>query len=74
MKGILEKFWRVWKRFAKILGTINSYLILTILYFLVIGPISSLRKIIKKFSRKLPKDSYWLPKEESRESDYKDQF
>lgn len=75
MKEIFKKIWQIWKSFTRVWGRFNAYLILTLFYFLIIGPVSLLRKIIKNFSSKTGKDSYWSPKKESGGGfDYKHQF
>lgn len=74
MKKILKKIWQIWKSFAQAFGRFNAHLILTLFYFLIIGPIAIIRRGIKLLSSKNNKDSYWLLKREGEESGHKNQF
>ena len=49
-----------WKKIAKVIGTVNSVIILTIFYFLIISPIAIIRKTIKLFKTKEDESSFWL--------------
>jgi len=65
LKLYLEKIYSVWMKFAKILGTINSYIILTVLYFILFGIYSILEKVFKLplfLLKNSKKESYWRKK------------
>lgn len=64
-----KSFWKTltrhWMRFAKTLGRVNAIFLLTVVYFLVIGPGSLLLKLFGKdlLDRQSEKrDSYWYDK------------
>lgn len=42
-KGIIF----VWEKFAKVIGTVNSYLLLSVIFFIFLTPIALLMKLIK---------------------------
>lgn len=37
----------VWEKFAKVIGTVNSYLLLSIIFFIFLTPIALLMKVFK---------------------------
>ncbi len=43
---------KVWTKFAHVLGLINSKIILTIIFFIIVTPIALLRKLFRKFNKK----------------------
>ena len=47
MKRILSVIWAGWKKFAHKLGVFNTYVILTIMYFLVFSVVSILMRLFK---------------------------
>ena len=62
-------FWRrlveYWLRFARILGKANAILLLTVVYFLIIGPGAILLKLLRKDlldRRAEARESYWYDK------------
>ena len=60
---ILRVLYRYWMKFAHVLGWVNGRILLTLLYFLVVGPYAIVRMIGRIFrSRKSP-ESYWIKKE-----------
>lgn len=67
MKRFLLFLWENWKRVARFIGKVNSYILLFIFYFIFIG-ITSL--IIQLFRVDILKkriieggDTFWIPKE-----------
>ncbi len=64
---ILSPFYELWMKIGKFLGLINSWIILSLFFFLILTPIGWLMKIFKKsnsqfiFNKNL--NSYWIPKE-----------
>lgn len=66
MKRILKRIWAGWKRFAHALGVFNTKVILSILYFTVIGAAAIFAKIFGKelLDREFSStDSLWKTKE-----------
>lgn len=59
----MKKLYHAWLRFAQILGRINTAILLTIVYIVVVGPFALTIKILrkdllqKKLKTSLP--SYW---------------
>ena len=73
--NFFNKIWQGWKRIARTVAKVNSYIILTLFYFLIIGPIALIKKIIDLFSKKVSEESYWVSKEpKQNRSDFEDQF
>jgi len=63
----------VWMKFARLLGRINSFLLLSLVFYLVVTPIKFLRLIFSRedrFGFRTGRQSYWIRKEklEPRES------
>jgi len=65
-----RSFWRRtyagWMRFARFLGYVNTVVVLTLFYFLVVGPVALFLKLLGKdlLNRKAePRESYWEDKE-----------
>ena len=44
MKKVLIASWQLWKRIAHKLGQFNTWLLLTIFYFLIISPLGALMR------------------------------
>jgi len=78
MKQFFSFLWKTWLKIGEILGWIWTRILLTFIYFLVIGPISLLMKLFNKdpLKFKFSKDTYWLPRsqKEMKEEDYYHQF
>jgi len=78
MKKFLSLLWKIWLKIGEVLGWVWTRIILTIIYFFVIGPIAILMKILNKDPLKFnfDKNSYWLtrPIHELKEEDYYHQF
>jgi len=75
LRNFFNKIWQRWKRIAKTVAKVNSYIILTLFYFLIIGPVALIKKIINLFSKKVPEESYWVSKEPKQDkSDFENQF
>ncbi|MAF42796.1 MAG: hypothetical protein CMI54_01325 [Parcubacteria group bacterium] len=74
LKQILRKIWHKWKYAARIFGKVNSFVILTLFYFIIIGPISLLRKLVKVFHSKGQQKSYWVSPEKENPEGFKNQF
>ena len=78
MMKFLKISYKIWLKIGEILGWIWTRILLTFIYFLVIGPISLLMKLFNKdpLKFKFDKNSYWLPRsqKEMKEEDYYHQF
>jgi len=78
MMKFLKIFYRIWLKIGEVLGWIWTRILLTIIFFVVIGPISLLMKLFGKdpLKFKFDKNSYWLPRpqKEMKEEDYYHQF
>jgi len=65
----LKPLFRIWMAFARLLGTINTYLLLTLTFVLVFVPIGLFLRLIRKdfLDRKIEpnRSSYWQPCEEA---------
>lgn len=55
-----------WMKFAEVLGFINSRILLSILFFLIVTPIGLMLRLLGKqpitLSRKRDEASYWVPR------------
>lgn len=64
--------------FARFLGKINTFIFLTIFYFLIVGPIAIFLKLVKKDLLDIKisdqKESYWIKKDEPESTYYEHQF
>lgn len=68
--NILKKIWggfkKGWMKFAHVVGVINTTILLSIFYFILIGIyaiISNFFKLLAMPFRKKP-DTYWIPRKE----------
>ena len=66
-----KTIWRLayehWMKFARALGKVNAFVLLTLVYFVVIGPASIVLKILRKdlLNRKAEaRSTYWYQKEQ----------
>jgi hypothetical protein len=62
MKTILRTIWAGWKKFAHAFGVFQTKLILTILYFIVIGIAALIARLMMKdlLDRRMkPRESHW---------------
>ena len=66
LPGTLNPVYKVWMKVGHVLGKVNSFLILSLIYFLVLTPIGIISKIFGKNSEKFrfrpDKNSYWIKK------------
>ncbi len=78
LKKLFKRFYDFWMILVKFLGRINTFILLTIIYFLIIGPLAIFLKLFKrdllviKFSN--AGESYWLAKEAKPAKDYEQRF
>jgi len=70
---ILLPFYKVWMRLGKALGKINSFIVLSLIFYFVLTPLGIVKKAFKidleKFSHKTNKISYWIKKPPSNPKD-----
>ena len=61
MKKILSKIWAGWKKFAHLLGRVNTEIILFLFYFLIFTPFGLLTKLFghDPLNRKIRGNSTW---------------
>jgi hypothetical protein len=68
----------VWDKIGHVLGTINTYVLLTVFYFLILSPLGVLMRLFGKDILKLKwiknKDSYWESTVGKAESSMRNQF
>ncbi len=53
MKNILNAIWNGWKKFGRILGRVNTEIILFIFYFLIFTPVGLISKLFRHDPLKL---------------------
>ena len=63
LKKFAKKLYGYWIIFGNTLGTINAFIIMTLVYFLIIGPISIFLKIFRVdvLYRRRPDKTNWHP-------------
>lgn len=76
---VLKKLFNIWMMFAHALGWVNTRIILSLVYFVIITPLSLAFKLLGNdpMNRRFePVESYWLEREEKgfRQEDYGKQF
>lgn len=74
MPNLLLPLHRVWMRLGEVLGRINSFIILSVIFYFFLTPFGVIRRLLtanpEKFAYKTSRDSYWMkrvpgdPKEE----------
>jgi len=68
---MLKKIWQLWKVFAHTLGVVNTFLLLTLTYVLLIGPVGLVLRLAdrdvlhKKWFRK---GARWVTKSDESET------
>ena len=58
----------------KYFGIINSWILLTIFYYLIFGTVAIIRKIFMSFKIKPDKNTYWIEKKEFKDVNYENQY
>ncbi len=61
---MLARLWARWKTFAQKIGDFQARVILTLLYFVIFGPMALVVRVLKDPLRikHAPQASVWLPK------------
>jgi hypothetical protein len=69
--GARKTIWRIayehWMKFARALGKVNAFVLLTLVYIVFIGPTAVVLKILRRdlLNRKAePRSTYWYHKEQ----------
>ena len=66
MKIVFKKLYDYWMKFAGLLGRINSVIILTLFFVVVMGVYAVIRKVIVlarlMFLARAPDKNYWISK------------
>ena len=66
-----HKFHRLWMRLAHVLGYVNSRILLSAIYFLVMTPYGLVLRVLGRDTmnrREASRKSYWIPKSKTRQS------
>ncbi len=61
----LKTIWEGWKKFAHILGRIQTVILLTVFYFLILGPVALISRLFGKsflIYRGGNSHTYWIEK------------
>ena len=74
LKKILKSLWSGWKKFAHILGKVNSFILLTLFYFTIFAIVGLLKNFFKLFDKKPILNSFWIKKQEREEVNFEQQF
>ena len=75
----LKRIWKAWKAFAHALGKVQTMVLLTVFYFLILGPASLFFRLLGKpaltYRGKDP-DTFWInkPANARGEAQYYQQF
>lgn len=48
LKNLLHTLYKWWMAFARALGAVNAAILLTIVYFVIIGPMSLIIRLLRK--------------------------
>lgn len=64
---VLKRLWKTvfgwWMAFAHVLGHVNTIILLTVMYVLIIGPSWVVVSVLRKdLLRRRPRRSYWIEK------------
>ncbi len=70
----LRKPYIFWIRLGNYLSKINSKLILSIFFFVLITPAAILKAVIKLFKLRKPRESYYSAPVSSKPTNFKDQY
>ncbi len=59
-----RQLWEVWKVLARSIGNVQARLILSLLYFGLVGPVALVRRLVADplGLRRAARDSYWNPR------------
>ncbi|MGO9482549.1 MAG: SxtJ family membrane protein [Candidatus Kryptoniota bacterium] len=65
LKRIGKTIYKWWMAFARAIGTVNAMVLLTIVYFCVIGPMSIISRLLGKdlLAHRKSSGSFWKTKE-----------
>jgi len=59
-----RQLWELWKGIARIIGNFQAWLILSLVYFGLVGPVALLRHLVADplGLRQDPRHTYWSPR------------
>jgi hypothetical protein len=69
--ALARRFHVMWMGLARILGYINSHILLSLVFFLIFAPYNLIGRLIRRdaLNRRRPKNSsYWIPRKTTRQS------
>lgn len=72
LPSLLSPFYRVWMRIGHLLGKVNSFILMSIIFYFIVTPMKVLLLIFskqKKFSYRLNSQSNWIKR---KSEDFKD--
>lgn len=70
MLGLLKKLWELIRSGLLFIGKVNSLILLSIFYYLILGPVAILYRLSKLFKpRDKDRTSYWLPRTQEPETE-----
>jgi len=59
----MKFIWNIWKKIAHFIGRVNTFIILSLFYFIILAPVAITKKIFRLFRKKSAQKSYWIEKE-----------
>ena len=62
MKKAFTALYRYWMKFAHVLGAVNGFIILTFLFYTIVGAYALVRKVIVLVRQMPNEESFWQPK------------
>lgn len=68
MKAFFSLIWRGWKKFAHVLGIVNTRILLTITYFIVVAVAAIIARVTGRDlldRRMTPRDTYWRERDQA---------
>lgn len=70
MVSALQFIWKYIRRGLLFVGKVNSVLLLTIFYFVILGPVAIIFQLINAvFQKQKRKRSYWLARSQEKETE-----
>lgn len=66
MRKVLKTLWALWKKFAHLVGVVNTTLLLFLTYVVLFGLLSTMLRLLGKDplnKRRRDRPSFWVPKE-----------
>ena len=78
----LKPFWLsplriIWEKIGFVMGIVNTYVVLTVFYYLILTPVAVLRRLIVNPIKRLPRgreDTYWQAHSLDDDNNFKNQY